>query len=124
MWSRVQIAALTALLAAFYLPNRTDAEPGPPAPQSAVLLQDVRIFDGKSGSLSASSNVLVRGNKIDKISIGPISIDNIANVITIDGRGHTLMPGLIDMHWHAMLVRPNPVEALASDISVSVGGRE
>jgi imidazolonepropionase-like amidohydrolase len=116
MWSRVQIAALTALLAAPYLPDRIEAEPGPPVPQSTVLFQDVRIFDGKSGSLSAPSNVLVRGNKIDKISTAPISIDNIANVTTIDGRGHTLMPGLIDMHWHAMLVRPNPVEALASDI--------
>jgi imidazolonepropionase-like amidohydrolase len=60
--------------------------------------------------------VLVRGNKIDKISTGPISIDDVANVTTIDGRGRTLMPGLIDVHWHAMLVRPNPVEALASDI--------
>ena len=81
-----------------------------------VLFQDVRIFDGKSGSLSAPSNVLVRGNKIDKISTGPIAIDDIANVTTIDGGGRTLMPGLIDVHWHAMLVRPNPVEALASDI--------
>ena len=116
MWSRVQIAALTALLAASYLPDRIKAEPGLPAPQSTVLFQDVRIFDGKSGSLSAPSNVLVRGNKIDKISTAPISIDNIANVTTIEGRGHTLMPGLIDVHWHAMLVRPNPVEALASDI--------
>jgi imidazolonepropionase-like amidohydrolase len=105
-----------ALLAAFYVPDRIEAEPGPPAPQSTILFQDVRIFDGKSGSLSAPSNVLVRGNKIDKISTGPISIDNIANVTTIDGRGHTLMPGLIDAHWHAMLVGPNPVEALASDI--------
>jgi hypothetical protein len=104
MWSRVQIAALTALLAAPYLPDRIE-EPGPPAPQSTVLFQDVRIFDGKSGSLSAPSNVLVRVNKIDKISTGPISIDNIANVTTIDGRSHTLMPGLIDMRWHAMLVR-------------------
>jgi imidazolonepropionase-like amidohydrolase len=26
------------------------------------------------------------------------------------------MPGLIDMHWHAMLVRPNPVQSLASDV--------
>ena len=67
MWSRVQIVALTALLAAPYLPDRTEAEPGPPAPQSTVLFQDVRIFDGKSGSLSAPSNVLVRGNKIEKI---------------------------------------------------------
>jgi imidazolonepropionase-like amidohydrolase len=26
------------------------------------------------------------------------------------------MPGLIDAHWHAMLVRPNPAQALASDV--------
>ena len=43
-------------------------------------------------------------------------IDDVGNVTTIDGRGRTLMPGLIDVHSHAMLVRPNPVEALASDI--------
>ena len=116
MWSRVQIVALTALLAASYLPNRSEAEPGPPAPQSTVLFQGVRIFDGKSTALSAPSNVLVRGNKIDKISTGPISIDNIADAITVDGGGRILMPGLIDVHWHAMLARPNPVEALASDI--------
>jgi imidazolonepropionase-like amidohydrolase len=110
---RVQIVALMALLAALYLPNKAAAQS---APQPAVLFQDVRIFDGKSGSLSPPSSVLVRGNKIDKISAGPISIDNIADAIIIDGGGRTLMPGLIDMHWHAMLVRPNPVEALASDI--------
>ena len=39
MWSRVQIVALTALLAASYLPDRAEAEPGPPAPQSTVLFQ-------------------------------------------------------------------------------------
>jgi hypothetical protein len=38
----------------------SEAELGPPAPQSTVLFQDVRIFDGKSRSLSAPSNVLVR----------------------------------------------------------------
>lgn len=26
------------------------------------------------------------------------------------------MPGLIDVHWHAILARPNPAVALASDI--------
>ena len=107
MWSRVQIAALTALLAASHLPNRAEAEPGPSAPPSTVLFQNVRIFDGKSAALSAPSNVLVRGNTIEKISTEPIPLDN-ANVTTIDGRGRTLMPGLIDAHWHAMLARPNP----------------
>ncbi len=115
MWSRVGIAALAALLAASHLPNRAEAEPGPSAPPSAVLFQNVRIFDGKSAALSAPSNVLVRGNTIEKISIEPIPLDN-ADVTTIDGRGRTLMPGLIDAHWHAMLARPNPVVALQSDI--------
>ena len=26
------------------------------------------------------------------------------------------MPGLIDAHWHTMLIRPNPAEAIASDV--------
>ena len=47
---------------------------------------------------------MCRGNKIDKISTGPIAIDDSAGVTTINGRGKTLMPGLIDVHWHAMLV--------------------
>ena len=115
MSPRVQIVALTALLAAL-LSNIPQAKTEQQATHAAVLFQNVRIFDGKSAALSALSNVLVSGNKIDKISTGPISIDNIANAITIDGGGRTLMPGLIDVHWHAMLVRPNPVEALASDI--------
>jgi imidazolonepropionase-like amidohydrolase len=111
MWSRVQIAAFTALLAASYLPSRTEAEPGPPATESTVLFQDVRIFDGKSDSLSAPANVLVRGNKIDKISTGPIAVDRMATTQIIDGGGRTLMPGLIDAHWHAMLIRATPAQS-------------
>ena len=34
----------------------------------AVLFQNVRIFDGRNGALSPPSNVLVRNNKIEKIS--------------------------------------------------------
>jgi imidazolonepropionase-like amidohydrolase len=115
MWSHARTVALTALLA-LASSNVAPAGTAQQAPQTAVLFQNVRIFDGKSDALSPPSNVLVRGNKIDKISTDPIAIDKIAVVTTIDGRGDTLMPGLIDAHWHAMLVRPNPVEAMASDI--------
>src|SRR5204862_6491150 len=65
---------------------------------SAVLFQNVRIFDGKNGGLSAPSNVLVRSNKIEKISPAAIAAD--AQVI--EGGQRVLMPGLIDAHWHAM----------------------
>src|SRR5262249_41427599 len=65
----------------------------------AVLFEDVRVFDGKSAGLSGPTNVLVRGNKIEKISTAPIAVDRTSARI-INGGGRTLMPGLIDMHWH------------------------
>jgi imidazolonepropionase-like amidohydrolase len=80
-----------------------------------ILFENVRIFDGKSDTLSASMNVLVRGNTIEKISKDPIPTDR-ANTRTIPGGGRTLMPGLIDMHWHAMLVRPTIAAVLAGDL--------
>ncbi|WGD55809.1 amidohydrolase family protein [Bradyrhizobium sp. CB1650] len=79
---------------------------------SAVLFRNVRIFDGKSGALSAPSSVLVRNKTIERISTGDIT----ATGQVIDGGGRVLMPGLIDAHWHAMLVRPTPAAVLAGDV--------
>jgi imidazolonepropionase-like amidohydrolase len=84
--------------------------------QTATLFQNVRIFDGKSDALSPPTNVLVRGNTIEKISQDPFSTDLIANAQIIAGGDRILMPGLIDMHWHAMLVRPTPATLLTGDI--------
>jgi imidazolonepropionase-like amidohydrolase len=78
------------------------------------LFQNVRIFDGKGASLSAPSNVLVKGNIITRISTEPIAAEQ--GVAVISGNGRTLMPGLIDAHWHAMLIRPNPAQAIAGDV--------
>jgi imidazolonepropionase-like amidohydrolase len=80
------------------------------------LFEDVRIFDGKSDALSARMNVLVRGNTIEKISKDPISVDRNSSTRIIAGGGRTLMPGLIDAHWHAMLVRPTPAALLVDDV--------
>ncbi|QIG92713.1 MULTISPECIES: metal-dependent hydrolase family protein [unclassified Bradyrhizobium] len=79
---------------------------------TGVLFQNVRVFDGKNGALSGPSNVLIRNSKIEKISTAAITAD--AQVIAGDGR--VLMPGLIDAHWHAMLVRPTPAAAIAGDV--------
>lgn len=74
-----------------------------------VLFENVRIFDGKGAtSLSAPSNVLVKGNVIARISIDPVEADG---ALRIAGNGRTLMPGLIDAHWHAMLARATPAES-------------
>ena len=88
-------------------------------PPAATVFQNVRIFDGKSGRLSGPSHVLVRGNKIERISSTPIPADRSADTVLIDGGGRTLMPGLIDMHWHTTLVRPTPAAAMAADSGYS-----
>lgn len=84
--------------------------------ENVLLFENVRIFDGKNEPLSGPQNVLVRGNKIEKISADAIPTDRRANTKIIHGGGRTLMPGLIDMHWHAMLVRPTPAETISGDV--------
>jgi len=85
-------------------------------PPALILFENVLIFDGKGAALSTPSNVLIRGNIIERISTQPIPVDRRADTRIIDGGGRTLMPGLIDAHWHAMLVRPTPAQLLTDDI--------
>jgi imidazolonepropionase-like amidohydrolase len=106
------ILMLVALLVADSLPGEAQQMPAPQ--NQAILFQNVRIFNGKSPTLSAPSNVLVQGNQIARISTGPIAAE--AGMRVIDGGGRTLMPGLIDAHWHAMLIRPTPAEAMTGNI--------
>lgn len=79
-----------------------------PAIAADVLFENVRIFDGKGATLSAPSNVLVKGNIISRISTAPIPPEGAQRIA---GGGRTLMPGLIDAHWHAMLIRVNALQA-------------
>src|SRR5262245_38843974 len=61
------------------------------APAPATLFRNVRIFDGKSGARSERSDLLVRGNIIERIATVPIVAESGTTVI--DGGGRTLMPG-------------------------------
>ena len=74
----------------------------------------MRVFTG-AAALSPPSNVLVVGNRIRAVSTGPVASEGVAELTRIDGGGRTLMPGLIDAHWHTMLVRPTPVQLLTGD---------
>jgi imidazolonepropionase-like amidohydrolase len=83
---------------------------------SVTLFQDVRIFDGKGAALSEPSNVLVRGNKIEKISTEAIPTDRRGDTKLIDCGGRTLMPGLIDAHWHCMMAATPLSVLMTADI--------
>lgn len=91
---------------------QADQAPAAAAESPSTLFQNVRVFNGKNGTLSPPSNVLVSGNTIAQISAGPIGAPPGARVIA--GGGRVLMPGLTDAHWHAMMIRATPVMILNS----------
>jgi imidazolonepropionase-like amidohydrolase len=82
-----------------------------------TLFQNVRIFDGKSAALSAPSNVLVRGNTVERISTNPITVDTNTEVHVISADGRVLMPGLIDAHWHAFMAATSQMLLMTADSS-------
>lgn len=83
--SRTASLALLALVAAA----------GPAAAQRATVIRDVRVFDGTR--VIPSATVVVRDGVI--VSVGAAgAIPDGAEVV--EGRGRTLLPGLIDAHTH------------------------
>lgn len=79
-----------------------------------VLFRNVRVFDGKSDHLTDPTSVLVKGNQI--AAIGPDAVTATPGAAVIEGEGRTLMPGLIDAHWHTILIRPTPEQAIHGDV--------
>src|SRR5687768_14932125 len=81
------VLALT--LAAVIGPNRVEA-------QATFLVRGVRVFDGER--VHERRSVLVQDGVITRV--GGSSLAGPPGTELIDGRGHTLLPGLIDAHVH------------------------
>ena len=85
-------------------------------PSDGVLFENVRIFNGISGQLSGPANVLVTENVIRTISSASIVEPAGMTVLRIRGDGRTLMPGLIDNHWHTMFAAPSMFQLIEGDL--------
>ncbi|MDJ0983427.1 MAG: amidohydrolase family protein [Kiloniellales bacterium] len=66
-----------------------------------VLFTNALLFDGVSAEPVDGASLLVEGGRIKEVSDGPIGAGEAA---VIDLAGRTLMPGLIDAHFHAIAV--------------------
>ncbi len=65
----------------------------------SILITNSRIFDGESPTLIEAMKVLIEDNKISRIDP---NIPAPAGATILDAGGKTLIPGLIDAHWHGM----------------------
>ncbi|MCV9386291.1 metal-dependent hydrolase family protein [Reichenbachiella ulvae] len=63
----------------------------------SIVIQNVDVFDGVNEKLIQGTDILVEGNLVKQIAKG-IKVPDGAEVI--DGQGKTVIPGLIDAHWH------------------------
>ncbi len=66
---------------------------------TTVLITNVNVWDGIADK-SIAADVLIEGDKFKEIKAG---IKAPKGATVIDGKGGTLIPGLIDMHQHLML---------------------
>ncbi|APH56863.1 Prolidase [Granulibacter bethesdensis] len=108
------LAGASAMLggASLYLTEASAAIPAPPA--APVVFRNIQLFDGVSKTLQSGRQLVVKGTLIDAIEPNGTPIPDEA--ILIDGHGGTLMPGLIDAHWHAMMAALPMNELMTADI--------
>ena len=69
------------------------------AHEGPALISNVRVIDGLGNDAVGNQDILIVDGKIKSIAAGGTLIAP-DGAITIDGKGLTAMPGLIDMHVH------------------------
>ncbi len=71
----------------------------PRKPDGPLAIRDVAVFDSQSGKRLPAMTVVIEGERIQQVGRTD-EVDVPAEAMIIDGRGHTLVPGLWDMHVH------------------------
>ena len=84
---------ITALVVAVALPQAQAQEKKEP---NQILITNVNVWDGRSDAVKMGIDVLIEGNLVKLVGAG---IDA-PKAHKVDGKGGTVIPGLIDMHAH------------------------
>ncbi|WMS43905.1 amidohydrolase family protein [Acuticoccus sp. MNP-M23] len=89
-------------------------------PASRTLTTNVNVFDGVNDSLIENASVLIEGNLIAAVATEPVEAEG---ATMIDGAGRTMIPGLIDAHWHTLYCcNPQSVVVTGDILEVAIRG--
>jgi len=87
---------------------------GQDAASTPILFTNVNVFDGVNEQLIENANVVVTGHLISEISTEPLTV---AGGTVIDGGGRTMIPGMIDVHWHTTYCCALQTTVITGDVS-------
>lgn len=96
----LSVALSVALAALLAVPALARAQA---APRPTLAIVGGRVIDGYGGPVIEDGVVLVAGERIVAVG-GADAVAVPPGVTRIDANGHTVMPGLIDMHVHLHIV--------------------
>ncbi|MFT3940270.1 amidohydrolase family protein [Rhodopseudomonas sp.] len=81
--------------------------------EKPLLLRGAKIFDGVAARPIEGRELLIVGGTIaDLVRAGQA----VADATVVDCKGTTLIPGLIDAHWHALMVAIPEIVAMTADV--------
>lgn len=85
------------IVLAFCIAVATDTD------EPTLVIENARVIVG-DGQVRECASVVIRGKRIESVTDGVVETHS---AIKIDGRGMTLLPGLIDVHVHVLGLDPN-----------------
>lgn len=104
------MAGIVGMFAGFGLAPQELKAQGTAAP---LLLTNLQFFDGHTLSLHKGIDILIEGGRIAAL---PAAGQGPAEAERIDCGGRTVIPGLIDSHWHTTLAAVSQIAAMTQDI--------
>ena len=82
-------------------------------PEGSIVITGGRIFDG-TGSPAAPGTLVIERNRVTGV-LAPGATDFPDGAVVIDATGHTVLPGLIDLHTHLTYTDAGVPPAHATD---------
>jgi imidazolonepropionase-like amidohydrolase len=99
-------------LAALGFLRRAGAQPEAAPPP--IVFTNFRLFDGTSAELRAGLRLFTEGERVKAIEASDVGAPEGARVIDCGGR--TVMPGLIDAHWHTIFAGLSVSSLFSADV--------
>ena len=104
-------------------PRRIPMPPGPRGPEGSIVLRGGRLFDGTGAAARPASLVIERNRVLAILEPGVEDWPDDARIIDVSG--HTVLPGLIDLHTHLDYSEPDvPIEQAVNPSHATLRGVE